>query len=107
MKSSGLKLPKVHGVSKSLDPNIQPEKQKPLKGNKGLKGKPYTGQGRAGMRRRRPPPINQAITQALFTVLLTLPKFCADKIIMLYHPHLFVEPQNCQKIPDVSKSKPE
>ena len=30
--SGGIKLPEVHGVSKSLDPNIQPEKQiaKPL-----------------------------------------------------------------------------
>ena len=27
-KSSGVKLPEVHGVSKSLDPNIQPEKMK-------------------------------------------------------------------------------
>ena len=26
-KSSGIKLLKVHGVSKNLDPNIQPEKQ--------------------------------------------------------------------------------
>ena len=26
-KSSGIKLPEVHGASKSLDPNIQPEKQ--------------------------------------------------------------------------------
>ena len=33
-KSSGIKLPEVHGVSKNLDPNIQPEKQitKPMKG---------------------------------------------------------------------------
>ena len=32
VKSSGIKLPEVHGVSKSLNPNIQPEKQvmKPL-----------------------------------------------------------------------------
>ena len=26
-KSSGIKLPKVHGVGKGLDPNVQPEKQ--------------------------------------------------------------------------------
>ena len=26
-KSSGIKLPDVHGIGKSLDPNIQPEKQ--------------------------------------------------------------------------------
>ena len=38
-------------------------RQKPLKGNDILQGKPCTGQGRAGMRRRRPLPINQAITQ--------------------------------------------
>ena len=27
VKSSGIKLPEVHGIDKSLDPNIQPEKQ--------------------------------------------------------------------------------
>ena len=34
-RSSGIKLPEIHGVSKNLDPNVQPEKQniKPLKGN--------------------------------------------------------------------------
>ena len=63
--SSGIKLPEVHGVSKSLDPNIQPEKQniKPLKDNKISQERPQIGQGRVGMRRRRPPPINQTITQ--------------------------------------------
>ena len=67
MRSSGIKLPEVHGVSKNLDPSIQPEKQniRPLKGNEILQGKPWIGQGRAGMRRRRPPHINQAITQML------------------------------------------
>ena len=32
-KSSGVKIPEVHGVSKNLDPNILPEKQimKPIK----------------------------------------------------------------------------
>ena len=51
----------VHGVSKNLDPNIQPEKQniRPLKGNKILQEKPMICQGRAGMRRRKFP-INQA-----------------------------------------------
>ena len=58
-KSSGIKLLEVHGVSKNLDPNIQLEKQNitPLKGNKISQEKPRMGQGRAGMRRRRPPPI--------------------------------------------------
>ena len=33
-RSSGIKLPEVHGVSKNLDPNIQPQKQivRPFKG---------------------------------------------------------------------------
>ena len=30
-KSSGMKLLEVHGVSKTLDPNIQPEKNKILR----------------------------------------------------------------------------
>ena len=36
MKSSGIKLPEVQGLGKSLDPNIQPEKQvvKPMIGTK-------------------------------------------------------------------------
>ena len=29
-KSSGIKLPKVHGVGKNLDPNPRPEKQHTL-----------------------------------------------------------------------------
>ena len=54
-------MPEVHGVSRNLDPNIQPEKQniRPLKGNEISQEKPRIGQGRAGMRRRRLPPINQ------------------------------------------------
>ena len=52
-------------MSKSLDPNIQPEKQniKPLKGKEISQERPEIGQGRAEMRRRRPPPINQTISQ--------------------------------------------
>ena len=36
MKPSRVKLPKAHGVSKSLDSNIKPKKQKPLTGNEVL-----------------------------------------------------------------------
>ena len=57
-----MKFPEVHGVSKSLDLNMKPEK-KPLKGSNILQDKPHTGQGRTGMKRRRPPPINQSITE--------------------------------------------
>ena len=55
-KSSGVKLPEVHVVIKNLDPYIQPEKQtiKPLKGNEIPQEKPRIGQGRAGLRRRKP-----------------------------------------------------
>ena len=46
-------------MSKNLDPNIQPEIQniRPLNGNIISQEKPRVGQGRAGIRRRRPPPI--------------------------------------------------
>ena len=51
-RSSGVKLLEVHGLSKSLDPNIQPEKQniRPLKSNKFLQETPCIGQG---MRKRK------------------------------------------------------
>ena len=60
-RSSGIKLLEFHGVSKNLDPNIQPEKQniRHLKGNEISQERPRIGQGRVGMRKRRPPPINQ------------------------------------------------
>ena len=53
-------------MSKNLDPNILPEKQNisPLKGNEISQEKPRIGQGRAGMKRRRLPPINQAIAES-------------------------------------------
>ena len=59
-KSSGIKLPEVHGMGKNLDPNIKPEKQQanPIKGSI---VKPHIGQGRAGLKRKRSDPINQTI----------------------------------------------
>ena len=47
-------------MRKNLDPNILPEKQhaNPIKGSI---EKPCIGQGRAGLRRRRPAPIKQTI----------------------------------------------
>ena len=57
-----LKLPEVHGVRKNLDPNLRPEKQHvfPKQGNL---ERPCIGQGRAGSKRKKPDPINQAINQ--------------------------------------------
>ena len=59
-KSSGIKPTEVHGMRKNLYSNIQPEKQhaNPIKG---CIEKPHIGQGRAGLRRRIPSPINQTI----------------------------------------------
>ena len=59
-KSSGIKLPKVHGLRKNLDPNILPKKQhaNPIKSSI---EKPCIGQGREGLRKRRSAAINQTI----------------------------------------------
>ena len=58
-KSSGIKLPKVHGMRKNLDPNVKPEKQAIPK--QGSVERPHTGQEGAGLGRKRPDPINQSI----------------------------------------------
>ena len=59
-KSNSIKLPEVHGVGKNLDPNIKPEKQH-AKSKQGSVERLHTGQGRAGLRRKKPDPINQTI----------------------------------------------
>ena len=61
-KSSGIKLLEVHGVEKSLNPNLRPEKQCtfPKQGNL---ERPHIGQGRARSKRKKPDPINQAINR--------------------------------------------
>ena len=61
-KSSGIKLPEVHGMGKNLDPNLKPEKQQATS-KQGIMERPCIGQGRAGIRRKRPDPINQTIGQ--------------------------------------------
>ena len=68
-KSSGILLLEAHGMSRNMDTDIQPEKQaiRPLKGNKISQEKPKIGKGRAGMRRRRHPPINQTSAQTAET----------------------------------------
>ena len=59
-RSIGIKLSEVHDMGKNLDPSIKPEKQhaNPIKGSK---EKPCICQGRAGLKRKRPDPINQTI----------------------------------------------
>ena len=67
-KSSGTKLPEVHRVRKELNPNLRPEKQHTIP-KEGISEKLQIGQGRAGLRRRRPEPdyINQPsdVTQGI------------------------------------------
>ena len=61
-KTSGTKLPEVHGVEKSLNPNLRPEKQHAIT-KQGKSERLQMGQGRAGSKRRKPEPIKQAINQ--------------------------------------------
>ena len=61
-RSSGIKIPEVHGMRKNLDSSIKLEKQhaNPIKGSV---VKLHIGQGRAGLKRKRSGPINQTINQ--------------------------------------------
>ena len=61
-RTSGTKLLEAHGVDKSLNPNLRPEKQHAIP-KQGKSERPWMGQGRAGSRRRKPDPISQAINQ--------------------------------------------
>ena len=61
-KSSGIKIPEIHGTNKGLDPHVQPGKQRPLPSlpiqsiGKGPPThpipKPRIDQGRAGLRKK-------------------------------------------------------
>ena len=53
-KTSGTKLPEVHGVRKELNPNLRSEKKHAMP-KKGITEKLQIGQGRAGLRRRPEP----------------------------------------------------
>ena len=61
-KSSSIKLPEVHGMRKNLDLNVKLEKQHAIP-KQGSAERLCTGQGREGLRRKRPDPINQSIKQ--------------------------------------------
>ena len=53
-KSSGVKLPEVHGIEKGLDSHIKPRRQKLVRPSMDIRppiSKPRIGQGRAGIRR--------------------------------------------------------
>ena len=55
-KASGVQLPEVHGSRKRLDPHKIPEKQPQPVTGLDVERKPRLGQGRAGVRRKAPPP---------------------------------------------------
>ena len=57
-KTSGTKLPEVHGVRQELNPNLRPEKQHAMP-KKGMTERPCIGQGRAGLRRKHADCIGQ------------------------------------------------
>ena len=61
-KTSGIKLHEVHGIGKNLDPNLKPEKQHAIS-KQGSTERLHIGQGMAGLRRKRPDPINHPINQ--------------------------------------------
>ena len=48
-------------MGKNLDPNIKPEKQHANSKHRSVE-RPCTGQGRVGLRRKRPDPINQQLS---------------------------------------------
>ena len=67
-KSSGVKLPEVHGIGKSLDLNIQPENQivkqiTVTKAKEVSQIKPRLGQGRAGLRCKIKTSISKSVMQ--------------------------------------------
>ena len=76
VRSSGIRLPEIHGVNKGINPHLKPERQRPLPTlptqsippthttqpvDKGLPThpipKPRVGQGRAGLRRKVKAPL--------------------------------------------------
>ena len=90
VRSSGIRLPEIHGANKGLDPHMQPGKQKsfPIQTiNKGMPThpipKPRIGQGRAGLRRKvntlQPIPLphqlpTQPITKHVQKAVVPLPE---------------------------------
>ena len=93
IKSSGIKLPEIHGANKGLDPHVQPGKQRPFPSlpiqtiDKGPPThpipKPRIGQGRARLRRKdkTPQPIllphqlpTQPITEHVLKTVTPLPE---------------------------------
>ena len=63
-KTSGTKLPEVHGVEKSLKPKLKTRKTTCHYHTGGKSERPWMGQGRVRSKRRKPDPISQTINQS-------------------------------------------
>ena len=61
-KTSGTKLQEVHGVEKGLNPNLRPERPHTIP-KQGQSERSQMDQGRAGSKKKKPDPFNQAINQ--------------------------------------------
>ena len=70
--SSRITLSEIHGAKKTLDTNISPEKQQIAPQNKKVvENRPGLGQGRAGIRCKKPQPVDgiTASTSKSFKIL--------------------------------------
>ena len=90
MKSSGIILPEVHGIGKSLDLNIQSDKQVIMpvtvtEVKEVTEIKPRVGQGRAGLRCKIKSPVNRPIVETIENPLKSL-KYLKYKTKSQLHP---------------------
>ena len=110
VKSSGIKLPEIHGANKSLDPHVQPGKQRPFPSlpiqtvDKGLPThpipRPRIGQGRARLRRKvkmfqpisSPHPLPaQPMTEQISKTVMPLPELTDQSQSRAFNPKLYLD----------------
>ena len=118
VKSSGIKLPEIHGANKGLDPHVQPGKQRSFPSppiqtiNKGLPThpipRPRIGQGRAGLRRKVKAlqPISlphqlpaQPITEHVLKTVMPLPE-PTDQSQSYIQPQIMPRPLSQHQLAD-------
>ena len=120
-KTSGIKIPEIHGANKGLDPHVQPGKQRPLPSlpiqsiDKGLPThpipKPRIGQGRARLRRKvkTHQPISlpqqspaQPITKHVQKTIMPLPESTAQSQIDTLAQPISIPLPQCQQVDPAS-----
>ena len=124
VKSSGIKLPEIHGANKSLDPHVPPGKQMPFPSipiqtvDKGLPThpipRPRIGQGRAGQRRKVKAlePMSsphllpaQPITEHVLRTVMPLPEL-TDQSQNLVQPQIIPRPLLQHQLVDPTRIGP-